>query len=314
MSFRSLFAAARPSVAVGIAPDRVTAIAAARHGGAPVVSAHAAEPLPAGALQPQLTGPNIGDRAAVVAAIRRLFERLGQRPKRIALAMPDTAAKVSLFRFEKVPARSDDLEQLIRWQLRKSAPFKIEDGLVTWSRGMALEGGGREFVVVLARRDVVEEYESVCAEAGAHAGLVDLASFGVIDTALASGAQPAADWLLVHVTAGYATVAILRGQDLIFYRNRGDEGEGDLASIVHQTAMYHEDRLGGGQFAKVVLVGAPALRGAGNGSDLLRRSLEERLHTAVDVLPMDGVRLGDRIGTERGALDPYAPLMGLLLR
>ncbi|MGE5358779.1 MAG: type IV pilus biogenesis protein PilM [Bacteroidales bacterium] len=313
MNFRSLFAAARPTVAVGIAPDRVTAIAVARHGDAQVVTAHGAEPLPPGAVEPQLTAGNIADRAAVVAALRRVFERIGQRPSRVALAVPDTSAKVSLFRFEKVPARGDDLEQLIRWQLKKAAPFKVEEGQVSWSRGVALDGGGREFVVVLARRDVVREYESVCAEVGAHPGLVDLASFGVIDAALAA-TQPTADWLLVHVTAGYASIAILRGQDLIFYRNRAEEADGDLAGLVHQTAMYHEDRLGGAQFAKVVLVVGATPRGGTESGDSLRRGLEERLRTGVELLAADRLRFGDRVSTDRAALDLYAPLMGLLLR
>ena len=49
-------------------------------------------------------------------------------------------------------------------------------------------GGEQEFVVVLAHRAVVEDYERVCARRpGAHAGLVDLLSFSLIDAALARG-------------------------------------------------------------------------------------------------------------------------------
>ena len=49
--------------------------------------------------------------------------------------LPDTAAKLSLLRFEKVPAKAQDLDQLIRWQVRKAAPFKIEDAQVAWVAG-----------------------------------------------------------------------------------------------------------------------------------------------------------------------------------
>ena len=37
-----------------------------------------------------------------------------------------------------------------------------------------------------------------------HAGLVDLATFNLINAVLAAGAPPSGDWLLVHVAADYA--------------------------------------------------------------------------------------------------------------
>ena len=54
---------------------------------------------------PSLTAANIHDRAAVVAALDRVLERVG-RPRRIGLVVPDSVAKVSLVRFEQVPARA----------------------------------------------------------------------------------------------------------------------------------------------------------------------------------------------------------------
>ncbi len=76
---------------------------------------------------------------------------------------------------------------------------------------------------------------------------------------------PAGDWLLVHIAPDYASIAILRGEHLIFFRNRAADGEGTLADLVHQTAMYYEDRLSGDGFSRVVLAGggSPARRPAG---------------------------------------------------
>lgn len=313
MTGRSILASSRPHVAVGIAADRVTAIRVAR-GGDLVVTAHASEALPQGAIDPVLNGPNIADRPAVAGALRRVLERLGQRPRRVALALPDTIGKLSLLRFEKVPARTDDLEQMIRFQVRKAAPFRIEDAQVAWSPGARLEGGGREFVVVVTRRDVVREYEAVCEALGAQAGTVDLASLNVINAMLASHDRPEGDWLLVHVTLRYATIAILRGGDLIFYRTRGEETDENLAGLVHQTAMYYEDRLGGAGFAKIVLVGAGEAYAGMESGDWLRRNLQERLRTDVEIMRPDGVRFADRIGIDQALFDLYSPLIGLLQR
>ena len=60
----------------------------------------------------------------------------------------------------------------------------------------------------------------------------------------------------MNVAADYASIAILRGPHLIFFRNRAADTDGTLADLVHQTAMYYEDRLQGAGFARVLLAGA----------------------------------------------------------
>ena len=62
-------------------------------------------------------------------------------------------------------------------------------------------------------------------------------------------------------------MAILRGEQLVFFRNRAADGEGGLADMVHQTAMYYEDRLSGAGFGRVVLAGGgrPGRPRAGRG-------------------------------------------------
>ena len=275
------------------------------------------EALPPGAVTPSMNGANISDPKAVGEALRRVFERMGARPKRVALAIPDSVAKVSLLRFEKVPERPRDLDELIRWQVRKAAPFRIEDAQLSYLPGQKSADGSTEFVVVMARKDIVREYEAVCEEAGAQAGVVDLATFNVINSVLASAQPPAADWLLVHVTHEDATMAILRGDQLVFFRNRATEGEAGLADMVHQTAMYYEDRLSGAGFNRVILSGGgvPGQGVAAHEADYLRRALEDRLAARVDsVDPRTAVTLADRITANTELLDALAPLVGLLAR
>ena len=303
-----------PSVGVEIASDRVTAVSLSRQAGGWIVGAHGSERLPAGVVTPALNATNIHDTRAVAGALRSAFEKLGTRPRRIALVIPDTAAKLSLLRFEKIPAQAD-LDQLIHWQMRKAAPFKTDDAQLSWVPAAALPGGGREYLVTVARRDIVESYMNACAEAGADAGVVDLASLNLINAALASGADTASsgDWLIVHVAADYATLAIVRDKDLIFFRTRQLEGDADLADLVHQTAMYYEDRLAGATFARVVLSGASA-HGVEAG-ELLRRNLEERIGVKVEALDFRRTAaMRDRIGAGPDLLDALAPAVGVVLR
>ncbi len=323
MSARTLFGGSSgPEAAIELASHRVSGATLERRAGRPVVTAHATEALPAGALVPALTGRNLVDRDAVAGALDRVLERLG-RPGRIGLVVPDPVAKVSIARFEQVPARAADLDRLLRWQIRKSVPFPIEDAQVSYTPGLKGDEG-QEFVVSVARRDVVAEYEALCADAGAYAGVVDLSTFNVVNAVLAGENGPASapatgagpDWLLVNVAPDYASIAILRGGDLVFFRNRGAESDVTLADLVHQTVMYDEDRLRGGGLARVFLGGA-----GGGGAvqpadvDLARRTIEARLSRTVELVDAStAAALTDRIGASPALLDTLAPLVGLLLR
>ena len=328
--FARWLASPAPPAAVEITSRRVTAVAIADHGSSRVLAGHATVSLPAGAVDAVLNAPSVHDAGALATAIRTALEQLSPRPRRIGLVLPDTVAKVSLLRFEKTPARVQDLDQLIRWQVRKAAPFRIEDAQVAWAPGLPHSGGGREYVVTTARRDIIESYEKACAAAGAYAGIVDIASFNLVNLAVvayagtlaAAGPAPGSgsprassgsDWLLVHVAADYATLAVIRGEHLIFFRNRTTADEGDLADLVHQTAMYHEDRLGGGGFGRIVIAGASA-RGL-EQVEHLRRQVEERIGARAEAIALtDAVTIRDRIAVGGELVDNVGPAAGLLLR
>ena len=305
---RRLFAPSRPAVAVEIAAGRVIALRLS--GGSPPLASYAVEAIPPDAVVPGLTGSNIGNAAEVSAAVARALDAVG-RSRRVALVVPDPVAKVSLVRFEQVPARASDLEAMLRWQVRKSVPFRVEDAQLTWTEGQDLEGGGREFVVTLARRELIAQYEEAVAGAGAHAGLVDLATFNLVGLLLAAG-RGDADCLLVHTAADYVTLAILRRGRLIFYRHRGAEGEGSLEDLVHQTAMYYEDRLSGGGFGRVLLAGGER---AGSDGGVMQRAVADRLGTRVERIDFAGLAtLADRISASSALVDDLAPLVGILSR
>lgn len=310
----SLHSAAAPTAAIDISANRVTAAAVEPRGGKLVVTAHAVELLPEGALAPSLTSVNLRDRASVEAAVRRMLDAIG-RPRRVALTVPDPVAKVSLVRFEKVPERAQELEQVVRWQVRKTAPFPIEDAQVSYVPG-ASGADGQEFIVSLAKRQIVEEYESLCEAGGAHAGLVDISTFNVINSVMAVPIAHGPDWLLVNVAPDYASIAVLRGGDLILFRSRSAEADGTLADLVHQTAMYYEDRLQGAGFGQVLLCGAAAAQGRHvTDVEQIRRSLEERLQTSIATVDIrSAAALSDRITASQALLDALAPVVGALVR
>jgi type IV pilus assembly protein PilM len=313
---RSLLGSAGPTVGIEMTSTRVAVVRLVSGSSPPAIGNATVEPLPAGAVVPALNEPNIVDRGAVLNALRRALDRTSARRKRAVLVIPDTSARVSLLRFEKVPSRRADLVELIRWQVKKTVPFGIADAQLTFAPTSAPTEGGREFVVVLARRDIVAEYESVCQDAGVPVGVVDVATLNLINAVVAAGAAPDGDWLLVNAAGEYLSVAILRGDNLLFFRHRGSDGDDTLADVVHQTAMYYEDRLQGRGFTRVLLGGGePAGATRDESVATVRQQLEQRLRVRVDAIdPRPAVVMADRIAVHGGLLDALAPAVGLLLR
>lgn len=299
-----------PTLALAIDASGVVAVVARPGSQSPVVDAAGRAAVPAGAVHAALTGPNILQPEPVVAAVRQALTQVGGRHRRCALVVPDTVARVTLLRFEHVPAQARDLEQLVRLQLRKALPFPVEQAQVSIVPGHGSDEG-QEFLVVAARADVIEAYEAVCAAAGLHAGTVDLATLNVINAVLLSDASTAAgDWLLVHVGADYSSLAIVRGGHVIFFRTRPADAEEPLVDVVHQTRMYFEDRLEGRGFARVLLAG---------GGDAAERSrltseLGERLGMTVEPVRLTRRAAG---GPRDGGVDASGDLaapFGLVAR
>jgi type IV pilus assembly protein PilM len=228
---------------------------------------------------PALAAANMPDVGAVGQVVARVLAQLGGRTARVALVVPDAVAKVSLLHLDTIPPRAADLREIVRWQVRKTAPFPVEQAVLSIARVPGGTGAGGDLVVTLAREDVIRQYEQACAMAGAHAGLIDLATFSVMNSVVASGGAPASDWLLVHVDGQDLTLVVARGTDLLFFRHRSEESEGTLADLIHQTAMYYEDRLKGTGFTRVWLAGADPAQIAD-----VRRDLELRLGAPVDLV------------------------------
>jgi Type IV pilus assembly protein PilM len=311
-AFSGLFASAPPPAAVEITSRRVSAVALTVRGTARTVSGHVVQPLAEGVVTPALNAVNVHDPAALSATLKAALDTLSPRPKRIALILPDPIAKVSLLRFEKIPPKVQELDQLIKWQMRKAAPFRVEDAQVSWTEGAALQGGAHEYLVIVARRDIVESYERACELAGTHPGIVDITSLNLVNAVLATGGNSPGDWLLVNASPDYTTLVVVRDGRVIFFRTRtADSADtASMGDLVHQTAMYYEDRLGGGVFSRVILSGAGS-----DAAEVTRRQIEDRLGVRVEPLDVRaGVTLRDRIVAGGDVLDSLAPAAGVLLR
>lgn len=298
-----------PTVAIEIASRRVTVVEVPVGSADTRVTAYAGEGLPEGVVVPALTGTNILQPDLLTAAVKRSIERAGlEGTRRAALVLPDSVARVSLLSFDEVPGRPEELAELVRWQVRKGTPFPLEGAVISHERAGAFDGQVH-IAAVVARRDVIGEYEQVLAGLGIHAGTVDIASFNVINAVLAASPDEGRDCLVVHVAPEATSLAIIGGGALKFYRHRAHADDEPLGSLVHQTAMFHEDRLGGGGFGRVWLAGS------GSRAEGARREIAARLDVPVDSVDVRAAAPIEASATATPELlDALAAPVGILLR
>ena len=264
----------------------------------PTVLVEASEALPAGAVVPSLLTPNMPDVGAVGLVIRRLASQTGGGRRRVALVVPDTVAKVALIRLDQVPSRESELVGIIRWQLRKALPFPIEQAVVSIADQGTVAAGG-EFLVAAARADVVQQYEQACAMGDLDVGLVDLESLSLLHRVSHESGLPDGDWFFVRIDPHDVTLMLGRGRGVAFHRHRADEAEGSVADLIHQTAMFYEDRFKGSGFSRVWLAAAADLAA---GVDA-HRDLQARYGGVVQVSPArPSAVLAGAVAPEQGTL------------
>ena len=308
------------------------------HGGKPMVAAHATEMLPEGLVTPPLNQPNIADRAAVAAALGRVLSQIGGAAGAGGAGRPGWRGQGVAGEVRQGAGQGRGSRTVDPVAGEEDGAVPPEQAQVTWTRGATDASGGVEFVVAIARRDIIEEYEAVCQAANAQAGLVDLATLNLINLALiadpslagstgrAAGAQrvhdgsadPASaipmDWVLVHVGADSSTVAIIRGAQVLFFRNRPADAEGHLNDLVHQSAMYYEDRLGGPGFSRVLVTVRDVPEKQAIEVEELYRGLAERTGDRVEMLdPRAAAGLAHGISPSPELLSALAAPVGLVL-
>ena len=166
-----------------------------------VVAAHASEPLPDGALVPSLTAPNVArSRPPCSRRSTRVLERLGPAAARRRSSLPDVVAE-GVARAVRAGAGARRRTS-ISWcagrsaRARRSRSRRRRSATCPASRA----DDGQEFVVTLARRDVVAGVRGAVRRRRARTpGSSIWRRFNVDQRGAGRAAgAPAGDWLLVQ--------------------------------------------------------------------------------------------------------------------
>jgi type IV pilus assembly protein PilM len=291
---RWLDATPHPPVAIEIGLDRVAGARWTRAGG---VDSYGVEPLPPGALVPSAVETNIANAPALKAAIAAICTRLRAQEESVALILPDPVIRVFVQHFDEFPRSKAEADPMLRWKLKKSVPFEVDETLISYMRQAPREDGV-DVVTALARLRIVREYESLAEAAGLHPGVVLSSALAAI--ALVEESRPT---LLARVSGPSLTTAIVREGVLCGYRCTELPARGAdltphmLLEDIYPVAAYYQDTWQEGiQSVRVAGLGARLPEFVGPLEEEFHCEVHSLLHAAVSSghVPADARPLADR--------------------
>jgi type IV pilus assembly protein PilM len=264
-----------PPMVVEIAAEHVAAAHWGNSRGA--VDACAMEPLQVGSVMASPVETNVTQPDAVRSALRAVFNRVPDRGAPLALLIPDLVVRVFILPFDSLPRRSDEALPVIRWRLKKSVPFDVDDTVVSWMR-QAGPHGNLEVVTAIARKSILREYEEIVESLGARNTIVLSSTLATLPLLEERGAT-----LLARMSGKTLTTVVVSGANLCVYRATDMLAEADIldpATILEEifpAVAYYQDTWGG-------TIDRARLSGFGSRERELRGNLEQELKFTVTSL------------------------------
>jgi len=224
---------ARPHLACELGADYVVAARSDR--GAISVSGQELAP---GILLPNLTAANLGDFAAVRNAVETAMAGVAERSRDVIAIVPDSAVRVTLLDFDALPEKRQEAESMVRFRLKKSLPFDVEQAAVSYD--VRRQNGSVKVVAVVVLRSILEEYESVFLDAGFNPGIVLPSMLSALGCVQAD--EPT---MVIKVDQGATTISIVNGNQLLLMRTLenapGALVATQLAEDIYPSLVFFED-------------------------------------------------------------------------
>jgi type IV pilus assembly protein PilM len=228
---------ARPNLACEVMPYQVVAARSDRASAS--LEACSSSVLPAGSLTPSLAAANILNREAVHQAVSAAMSEVVDGSRDVVVIVPDASARIVLLDFESLPEKRQDADAMVRFRLKKSLPFDVEQSAVSYD--VTLRNGAVKVLAAVSLRSVLEEYEAVFRDAGYNPGVVMPSMFAALGAVQAD--EPT---LVLKVDATTSTLAIVDSNQLLLFRTvenppAGTRNAEQLAEDIYPSLVFFED-------------------------------------------------------------------------
>lgn len=263
------------------------------------------EKLDAGVVEPSPFQSNVAQAERLGRSIKAASDAAGNGGGRRALLLPDAAVRVNILDFETLPPKKQEMEALVRWKIKDSLGFPVEEARIAYQETHRA-AGKIELLVMAIKTGVLMQYEAAMESARGEPSVVLPATAALLP--LLPETEPGVQ-LLTHVCAGWVTHAVAQGKRLRFWRSRQLTPGSETAEVVSEAARAAasvRDRLGL-DIARAWLCSRPP------SGDHLRDTLHKTLGVTVEDLPLDETYEAGLRVAEKPLYRPFAaPLAGLI--
>lgn len=209
----------RTYLGLDVRPGSLRAVSLRRRGRGSVLAGGRVLSLAEGVLVPSAREPNIRDLRAFVNGLHEVIGPLAGREERIALSLPESAGRVLLTEVDTPFKSKAEGVEVLKWQLKGSLPFDPREVQIDYQVLEKSDTGRYRLVVTLMGRKVLEQYETIFAEAGYNPAVIDFHSLHLYNFY-----RPRLDlgdaFVLVAAEDGALSFQYFQGQVLAFHRVR----------------------------------------------------------------------------------------------
>ena len=128
--------------------------------------------VPSGLIRPSQKDGNVADTTALSTLLSDLCRNAGCQGW-VRVALPDPVFSLRTLASDELPAKREDAQRFLRWQMRELLPFPADEARLDFlPLGSGSDGRARA-VCLVARDRILAEYERALAEAGLRIALLD---------------------------------------------------------------------------------------------------------------------------------------------
>jgi type IV pilus assembly protein PilM len=177
----------------------------------------------------------------IVDAIRELVQQHKIKAKDVVASISGNAV---IIKRVTLPQMSfDELEESIQWEAEQYIPFDINDVNIDVQilDGTSDDPGQMDVLLVAARKELVNEYQSIISQAGLRPAVVDVDAFAVANMFELCYEPPEDTVALVNIGASTVNIHLLRGGVSAFTRDIGIGGRQFTEEIQRTLNISYEE-------------------------------------------------------------------------
>jgi len=228
----------KPAIGLDIGSASVKLVQLKEKRGGYMLQAFGSAPLPPEAI----VDGALMNSAAIVQAIQDLVAEQKVKARDVAIGVRGHSViikKISLPRMSQ-----EELDESIQWEAEQYIPFDVKDVNID-TQILTPEGdaaGQMDVLLVAAKKDMINDYTSVCAEAGLVATVVDVDAFAVQNAYEANyEVDPSQTVVLINVGAAVSNINIIARAVTTFTRDITMGGNAFTEEIQKQLNISYDE-------------------------------------------------------------------------